>query len=250
MKGHIRERSPGRWAIVIDVRDPETGKRRRRWHSFKGGKREAQNECARLIFEIGQGSYVERTKATVANFVRARVDQWEAAGAITARTAQRYRQLVENQIAPHLGTKSLQKLTRLEIEAWHTTLRNGGLAARTIGHAHRVPGKALSDAEKDGAVVKNICKVQKAPKVAEREMLIVQDVPDLMSKLRGSRLYVPAIVALFTGMRLGEILALREQRVNLDNSVIEVREALEETKASGSRPRRPGRAGATSPCPL
>jgi len=42
MKGHIRERSPGHWAIVIDVRDPQTGKRKRRWHSFKGTKRQAQ----------------------------------------------------------------------------------------------------------------------------------------------------------------------------------------------------------------
>jgi hypothetical protein len=32
MKGHIRERSPGHWAIVIDVRDPATSKRKRRWH--------------------------------------------------------------------------------------------------------------------------------------------------------------------------------------------------------------------------
>jgi len=29
MKGHIRERSPGHWAIVIDVREPQTGKRKR-----------------------------------------------------------------------------------------------------------------------------------------------------------------------------------------------------------------------------
>jgi hypothetical protein len=41
MKGHIRERSPGHWAIVIDVRDPQTGKRKRRWHSFAGTKRQA-----------------------------------------------------------------------------------------------------------------------------------------------------------------------------------------------------------------
>jgi hypothetical protein len=39
MKGHIRERSPGRWAIVIDVRDPQTGQRKRKWHSFVGTKR-------------------------------------------------------------------------------------------------------------------------------------------------------------------------------------------------------------------
>jgi hypothetical protein len=32
MRGHIRERSPGHWAIVIDVRDPQSGKRKRRWY--------------------------------------------------------------------------------------------------------------------------------------------------------------------------------------------------------------------------
>jgi hypothetical protein len=48
MKGSLRERSPGRWAIILDVRDPETGKRKRKWHAFKGGKRAAESECARL----------------------------------------------------------------------------------------------------------------------------------------------------------------------------------------------------------
>ena len=41
MKGHIRERSPGRWAIVLEIRDPETGKRKRKWHSFRGGDRKS-----------------------------------------------------------------------------------------------------------------------------------------------------------------------------------------------------------------
>jgi integrase len=76
-----------------------------------------------------------------------------------------------------------------------------------------------------------------APKVAETEMVIVQDVPGFVSRLReaAGRLYAPAIVALFTGMRLGEVLALRERGVDLDKGVIEVREALEETKAHGIR---------------
>ena len=85
--------------------------------------------------------------------------------------------------------------------------------------------------ESDGMVVRNVCKLQKAPKVAESEMVIVQDVPGLVAKLRGSRLYVPAMVALFTGMRLGEVLALRWGRVDLDSKVVQVREALEPTKA-------------------
>ncbi|HZO56004.1 MAG TPA: hypothetical protein VFB63_25060 [Bryobacteraceae bacterium] len=234
MKGHIRQRGKQSWELKFDAgRDPATGKRKIQYHAFRGNKRAAQVKLAELIASVGQGSYVEPSKATVADFVRARVDQWEAAGNISARTAQRYRQLVENQIAPHIGAKPLQKLTRLDIEEWHATLKSGGLAARTIGHAHRVLSKALGDAESDGAVVKNVGRLQRAPKVAESEMVIVRDVPAVVTKIEGERLYVPAVVALSTGMRLGEILALREHRVDLDRGVIEVREALEETKANG-----------------
>jgi hypothetical protein len=57
MKGHLRERSPGHWAIVITVPNA-TGRKRRKWHSFKGSKRKAQRECARLIAEISKGSYI------------------------------------------------------------------------------------------------------------------------------------------------------------------------------------------------
>jgi integrase len=143
--------------------------------------------------------------------------------------------LAECQIAPYIGEKLLQKLTRLDIEGWHTALRNRGFAARTIGTAHRVLGKALRDAEKDGIVMRNICKVQRAPKVKGEETTIVRDVPGLIEKLRRSRLYTIAITALFTGVRLGEIPALREHRVDLDRGVIEVREALEKTKKHGTR---------------
>jgi hypothetical protein len=183
----------------------------RRAFTQKGTKREAQIKLAGLITSVGKGDYVEPSKATVADFVRNRVDQWEAAGNISARTAQRYRQLLENQIVPDLGAKALQRLTRLEIEAWHTALKNGGLAARTIGHAHRVLSQALGDAERDGAVVKNVCKLQKTPKLPETEMVIVQDVPGFLNKVRGERLYALVVVALTTGMRLGEVLALRER---------------------------------------
>src|SRR5258706_3435893 len=192
MTGHIRQRGKRSFELKFDAgRDPATGERNIQYCSFKGTKREAQIKLAALITSVGAGSYVEPSKSTVADFVRARVIQWEAAGDISARTAQRYRQLVENQIAPHLGAKALQKLTRLDIEGWHNSLRNGGLAARTIGHAHRVLGKALGDAESDGLVVNNVCRLRKAAKVAENEIVIVQDVPGLVAKLRGSRLRVP-----------------------------------------------------------
>ena len=71
MKGHIRERSPGRWAIVLDTQDA-AGKRKRRWHSFQGTKRAAQIECARLVNAMQSGSTIEPNKIKVGDFL----DQW------------------------------------------------------------------------------------------------------------------------------------------------------------------------------
>jgi integrase len=241
MRGSITRRGKQSWRIRFDV-GRANGKRVARAHTFRGTRKEAQAKLAELLASVAQGSYVAPAKMSVAAFVRSRVDQWEAD--ITARTAQRYRQLTENQIAPHIGAMPLQKLVRLDVEAWHTKLRNGGLAARTIGHAHRVLSKALRDAERDGLVLRNVCKLQKAPRVADAEKAIVRDVPGFIDKLRGTRLYVPAMLALFTGMRLGEILALRANRVDLNRKIIAVREALEWTKAHGVRPKTPkSRAG-------
>jgi integrase len=241
MSGHIRRRGERSWELKFDLgRDPATGKREIRYRSFKGTKREAQVKLTELTAAVVGGSYVEASKITVADFVRARIGQWEAApDGITARTAQRYRQLTEHQIAPYLGGKTLQKLTRLDIEGWHNALHRAGLAARTIGHAHRVLHQALNDAESDGMVTKNVCRLHKAPKVTEREMVIVQDVPGFIAKIQGSRLYVHAVLALVTGMRLGEVLALQDRSVDLDKKVIHVREALEETKKHGVRIKTP-----------
>jgi integrase len=68
-------------------------------------------------------------------------------------------------------------------------------------------------------------------------MIIVQDVPAFIAtiKTNGRALYVPAMTSLFTGMRRSEILALKWGRVDLDQKVIKVLEALEFTTAHGIR---------------
>jgi hypothetical protein len=90
MKGHLRERSSGRWAIVLDAHDSVTGKRKRRWHSFAGTKREAQIECARLIAEAQHGGAIEPSKITFGQFLD-RFDRDWIATHVSARSAERYR---------------------------------------------------------------------------------------------------------------------------------------------------------------
>ncbi len=106
MKGHIRERSPGHWAIILDVRDPQTGKRRRKWHSFKGTKRQAQIECARLISAMKGGTYLEPSKTTLAQFL----DRWleHMTSQVSPKSHARYRELARKNIVPLLGSVVLR----------------------------------------------------------------------------------------------------------------------------------------------
>src|SRR5262249_35440094 len=101
MRGHIRQRSPRHWPIVIDERAPATGKRKRRWHSVVGTKREAQKECARLITEMARGTYIETKRETVASFLERWIEHMQ--GQVSPRSHERYAELCRKNIVPLLG---------------------------------------------------------------------------------------------------------------------------------------------------
>jgi integrase len=243
MRGHIRRRGTNSWELKFDI-DRADGQRQIRYKSFKGTRREAQNELARLLAAVADGAHVDPSQLTVGEHVRARFVHWQETGEITPSTTQRYCQLIDHHIIPHLGNKLVQKLSTLDIERWHITLKNrgrldgqGGLHPRTIGHAHRLLGKALNEAQRHGLVVKNVGKLQGAPKVPAKEMRILtpEGVADLPALVHGHALGVPALTALYAGMREAEILALPLGNLDLDGKIIKVRVTLEETKEGGLR---------------
>jgi len=250
MSGHVRRRGKRSFELKYDIGvDPKTGKRRSKYVSFKGSKRDANAKLAQLIASVGTGTHIDASKVTVAVFVKSRIDQWEASGKIGTRTAERYRQLAENQIDPHIGAIVLQKLTALDVEGWHTTLLTsgrvrggkGGLAPRTVRHCHRLLSEALDDAVGE-VLTRNVLKEKKAkpPRVPHTEMKIVQDVSTFIDKMKPhKRYYMTSLVGLFAGLRIGEVLALRDGRVDLKRGVIKVHENLEVTKKFGVRFKEP-----------
>jgi hypothetical protein len=150
MKGHIRERSPGHWAIVIDVRDPVTGKRKRRWHSFAGTKRAAQVECARLIAAQQDGARVDPSRISVAKFLDRFERDWVALQ-VSAHSAKRYQGAL-NHVRRHLGERPLQKLRPADIAALYATLSRSALAPGTTRLVHAVLHRALAQAKLWGIV--------------------------------------------------------------------------------------------------
>jgi integrase len=239
MKGHLKERSPGHWAIIIDIPDPITGKRRRKWHSFKGTKRQAQIECARLISVIQGGTYLEPSKTTVAEFLT----RWLAhiKSQVTPKSYERYAGLVHQNIIPLLGAVHLTKLKPVQIShAYSAALvggrrddKEGGLSPRTVGHMHRVLKQALGQAVRWELLTRNPADAVDPPKVEWKPMQTydLSQTAELIEAVRGTPILMPILLAVLCGLRRGEICALRWRNVDLIAGQLSVVESLEQTKA-------------------
>ncbi|HZR88413.1 MAG TPA: tyrosine-type recombinase/integrase [Bradyrhizobium sp.] len=244
MKGHIRERSPGHWAIILDLYDA-AGNRRRKWHSYKGTKRGAQKECARLITEMEDGEYVEPSNGTLAEFL----ERWlkHIKPNVSPRTHERYEQIAKKNIVPLLGAKPLSKLQPIEIsEAYAKALESGrcdgkgGLSPRTVHHMHRVLYSALGQAERWKLIARNpaaLLEKRDRPRI-ERKPVATIDAPTtatVFDAARDRRLFIPLVLAALCGLRRGEITALRWKSVDLETGQLAVIASTEQTDAGAIR---------------
>lgn len=238
MKGHLKERSPGHWAIIIDVPDPVTGKRRRKWHSFKGTKRGAQIEAAKLIAALKNDSYIEPSKTTVAQFLDKWIDHVKAQ--VSPKTHERYAQIVKNNLKPAIGATILTKLKPAAIAAAYSAAlvngrrdkKEGGLSPRSVGHMHRVLKEALGQALRWELIHRNPCDAVDPPKVEWKPMITydLDQTVEMLDVLREHPIYMAAMLAVLCGLRRGEICALRWRNVDLVNGQLSVVESLEQTK--------------------
>jgi integrase len=236
MRGHIRERSPGHWAIVIDVPDLADGKRKQRWHSFRGTKREAQRECARLISELDKGTAVEPSRMTVAAFLERWIGHMQ--GHVSPRSHERYAEIARKNLAPLLGALMLTKLQPAHVsQAYAKALTSGrrdgqgGLSARTVTHMHRVLREALQQAVQWQMLARNPADAVRPPKAEHKQMSVLDTnaAVELIEAARETPLFVPILLGLRCGMRRGEVVALRWRNVDLERGQISVVASAEQT---------------------
>ena len=243
MKGNITRRGKTSWRIKFDVESGPKG-RETRYVTVRGTKKDAQIEAAKIIAATSKGEYVEASKETIAQFIERWLRDW-AAGNTSNKTYTRYEQLLRLHVAAHVGTKPIQRLRATHLQALYATLQRpapagSGLAARTVLHVHRAVHRMLRHAAQWGTVYQNAAALVDAPSVpdTEIEILTTAQVQAVLLTLRASNgtprhVYTIATVALGTGMRRGELLALRWQDVELDAAMLRVERSLEQTKRGG-----------------
>ena len=230
MKGHLKERSPGHWAIVIDARDI-AGNRKRRWFSFQGTKREAQRRCAELIAETRGGSATSPERMTIELYLGRWLEHMRPL--VSPKTHERYSQMVRANLVPVIGTTPIAKVSPMQISGAYATMIRNGLAPASVTHVHRLLSQALKHAVRWRILPANPCNDVSPPRVERREPRVwnTQTMAAALDAARGWQCHIPILLASLRGMRLGEIAALRWRHVGLDRGLIAVIEAAEQTSA-------------------
>jgi integrase len=251
MRGHVRRRG-SKWVVVVDVgRDPETGRRKQKWHSGYARKRDAEEALATIVGDVNAGTYVAPTKLTVGEFL---VDQWLPGMKHQVRpsTWASYEANVRIHVVPRIGTVRLRDLHAVRLNAMYAELldkgrRDGkGLSPRSVRYVHAILREALAAAMKSKLVAFNVASDATPPAVKQtrdrtkaKRTWTAEQVRTYLRSREDDRLLALWHVLASTGMRRGEALGLRWSAVDLEGSTVEIHTALISTgyKLSWSEPK-------------
>ena len=240
-EGSIYQEADGRWTAVVSFGiNPATGKRQRR--KVRGETKQKVQERLHELQGKGPG---EPCKLTVAQFLSGWLEN-TAREHIGENTYERYKRIVDRRLIPRLGGLRLADLTAFHVEDFYAYMKRVPVGAPSRHQAGMVLSTALKHAVRRKLISANPASEVALPKLIEREMTILTDdqVRVFLTAARRSRYYALFALAVATGMRQGELLALLWSDVDFENNTVTVRRTvlrvkgrhvIKEPKTRGSR---------------
>jgi integrase len=232
--GQIVSRGRQRWLVRVFLgRDRDT--RRRRYHNrtIRGTARRAQGYLTKMLRERDLGRGLEGSEITLNEFL----DRWLETAAkpkLRQKSYRSYESLMRRYIRPTLGERILAAITPLDVQGAYQRLIDCGLSPRTVRYTHSVLRAALRQAIRWRLLLQDPTEGAQLPRLGRREMHVLN--------AEQSRIFIEAAlkthygpvfaVALTTGMRPSEYVALKWPDIDWERGTVGVVRTLEKVKGS------------------
>ncbi len=184
-----------------------------------------------LVFDAGSLTVEKYLEAWLTDTVK---------GTVRESTFGSYSRTVNNYLIPGVGRVKLKNLKPVQLRKLYRETLESGRSTRTVQYMHTLVKKALKDAIRNELIPHNPAEAVDLPKMKREEMrpLSAEEVRRLLSGTRDDRLTALWVVAVHTGLRPGEILALTWQDVDMDARTLQVRRALSDGVVSEPKTKR------------
>ena len=211
--------------------DPGTGKQVQRSVSGKTQKEVAQKLKAATA-ALDDGTYIAPNKMTVAQWL----DTWQAdyLKSVKPSTVSSYQATIKNHIKPNIGAIRLDALTTHDIQEFYNKRFEGDenrppLSAKTIKNIHGVLHKALQQAMLNNYIRTNPSNPCILPRVMKKKIkpLNEHQIADFLKAIKGNKYEKMFLVALFTGIREGEVCGLQWECVDFSDGTILIDKQLQ-----------------------
>lgn len=219
-EGTIVKRLDGRWAAAVSV-----GNGRRKW-LYGRTRREVAIKLTTAMKSIQDGIALPPERQTLNTFAV----QWLASvrPKLKSSTHRRYAHDLRRHLLPTLGRLTLVKISPQDIQRLYTEKEREGLSSTSVHHIHVVLQRVLGQAHKWGLVTRNAASLTEPPRPARHEMRVLDanQVRTLLSVTSDDRFGALYLLASFTGIRQGELFALRWTDIDFDRALIHIRRTL------------------------
>jgi integrase len=227
--GRVRQLPSGRWQARYKGPD---GIDRPASHTFES-KASADRWLALQEAEIIRGDWIDPEAGRV-NFGGYATTWIEERPGLRPKTIELYRYLLRGHLEPTFGTMLVADIHEPHIRHWRKERLDAGVSAVTIAKAYRLLKAIMNTAADDGLIRRNPCRIKGASveKSPERPVLTVRQVFDLAEAV-GVRYRTLILLAVFAGLRWGELAALRRCDVDPEGGTVRVFRQLAEQRGGG-----------------
>jgi integrase len=203
-----------RWVAIVTAPD---GSRPSVWCETRAEAEKARQELVRLH----HAGRLDVTRLTLGDFLQ----RWASSVDLAPATMKQHRNAITNHLVPRLGKVRLSALTPSDVDAY---LSRTDLHPQTLRHHRATLRRALADAIRDGLVTRNVAALSRPPRMrkVERTYLDAADAMRLIEGTAGERVHAPLTVALTTGLRQAELLALTWRDIDWTAPSLTVRHTL------------------------